>query len=674
MIRLEQIPDGFELYFHNYLFLRHTKTQPCLYMGIGEGRFKSRYGSFHIKDKIKSKIPLIEFTLISQTEDKIEIQFENQSEKLNLVIAQDSHLLVIIPTSSNSSINRFWFSLKASAKECVYGAGEQFSELNLQGRKLPIWVEENGLCRGDPKWLTFLLNLLVGIGGHWYTTYYPQPTFVSSENYFCHLQTFFYAELDFRKADQHLLYVWELPERIIIGKYNSALETISGLSEMLGHQPELPEWVYDGVWLGIQGGPKMIEQKLKQCLDKGVLISAVWCQDWTGIRMRRFGKRLFWNWKFDETLYPNLPMYIKNLNQRSIRFLGYINPFLAVEDKAELYKEASDKGYCVKNGQGQDYLLKIGNGTTALLDLSNPDAVSWIKTIIKTNLIGIGLSGWMADFGEYLPTDAILFSGENAEEFHNKYPVIWAQTVREAVEEAGQLGEIVFFTRSGYSHASKYTTLVWAGDQLVNWSIDGGFASVIPAGISLGISGIGYYHSDIGGYSTFWKYKRTPEVFMRWAEHAAFTMVMRTHEGNMPNKNIQFNEDEILLDHFARMSKIHVHLKPYLLHLSKEYQEDGIPPMRALYMHYEEDPVVHSLKYQYLLGNDLLVAPVIKPKMKRWKVYLPDETWIHVWSGKEYSKGWYEIDAPLGRPPVFYLKNSEYSELFKQMKNRLEGN
>ncbi len=672
MLKFESSEGEFYLYYKDYLIIHHSMELPCLRIGIGSGRFKAKYGHFKIKDKVKRKAWLKNFEVKHRSDQGITLEFHGELASITLTVQVMDDRLELCPSCSNPEINRFWLRIQAKADEAIFGCGEQFSEFNLRGRNVPLWVQESGICRGDPKWLTFLMNLLAGVGGHWYSTYYPQPTFLSSQHFYCHVDTTSYAEFDFRETTTHTLYIWGFPQHIYIGKYDTALETVSNLSKLLGRQPELPEWVYDGVWLGIQGGNEVVEQKLQRCLEKGVKVGAVWCQDWQGIRMRRLGKRLFWNWQYDKELYPDLPKFIESLNGRGIRYLGYINSFLAVEEDAPLYREASAKGYCVKDPQGNDYMLKIGNGTTALMDLTNPEAVEWLKSVIKRNMIDVGLSGWMADFGEYLPTDAILHSGEDPAEVHNRYPVLWAKLVREAIEEAGQLGEIVFFTRSGYSHASENSTLVWAGDQLVTWSMDAGLASVIPGGLSLGICGVGYYHSDIGGYSTFWKFKRTKEVFMRWAEHAAFTMVMRTHEGNMPEKNIQFDEDSELLDHFSKMSQIHFHLKPYLLHLSQEYQKDGLPPMRALHLHYPDNPETYSLKYEYLLGSDLLVAPVYKPEMSQWKVYLPEDNWVHAWSGKEYIKGWHEIDAPLGQPPLFYAKSSEFAQLFAQLKKFIE--
>ena len=158
---------------------------------------------------------------------------------------------------------------------------------------------------------------------------------------------------------------------------------------------------------------------------------------------------------------------------------------------------------------------------------------------------------------------------------------------------------------------------------------------------------------------------------MRWAEQCAFTMTMRTHESNRPEVNPQFDVNDKVLGHLAKMTQIHCALKPYLLKLSQEYQEKGIPPMRALFLHYNGDPEVHRQKYEYLLGEDLLVAPVIKPLRKTWKVYLPDDDWVHLWTGENFTGGWHRIKAPLGQPPVYYREGSQFSEIFSNLKTIL---
>jgi alpha-glucosidase len=184
-------------------------------------------------------------------------------------------------------------------------------------------------------------------------------------------------------------------------------------------------------------------------------------------------------------------------------------------------------------------------------------------------MIGIGMSGWMADFGEYLPVDSVLYDGD-PKELHNQWPAIWAKLNREAIEESGVKDDVFFFMRAGYTGSVKDAACMWTGDQHVDWTEDDGLPSVIPASLSLGLSGQTIVHSDAGGYTTVMQMTRSKELLLRWEEMNAFSPLFRFHEGNQPSRNVQFDSDEQLLDHLARLSRIHVILKPYLIETEKE--------------------------------------------------------------------------------------------------------
>ncbi|MDE7372715.1 MAG: alpha-glucosidase, partial [Clostridia bacterium] len=492
-----------------------------------------------------------------------------------------------------------------------------------------------------------------------YETYYAQPTFISSRKYFYHSLTTARAEFDFKNKDFHLVKTDEIaPFYIGFGKDFEAI--LKSLTEIVGRQPILPEWVYGGQILGVQGGTETMLKKYETALKYGADVNGIWIQDWEGRRVTAVGKQLYWNWQWDKELYPNLDNTIKELNEKGVKVLGYCNPFLAVEKP--LYKEASEKGYCVKDKEGKDYYVTITTFPAAMVDLSNPDAYEWIKGIIKENMIGLGLSGWMADFGEYLPTDCVLYSGEDPELAHNTWPARWAKLNREAVEESGKLGEIMFFTRAGYSDTPKYSTMMWNGDNHVDFSIDFGLPSVIPAMLSLTCCGFGLSHSDIGGYTTFLNLKRSEELYMRWCEMNAFSPIMRGHEGLNPDLNAQFDASEQVLKHGAKMSKIHSALKPYIKSAVEYNAENGVGVVRPLFFYYDEKGA-YDEAYEYLLGRDILVAPVLKAGATKREVYLPNDRWIHLESGKEYGGGRFTVDAPVGQIPVFVRKNADESVL-----------
>jgi alpha-glucosidase len=235
-----------------------------------------------------------------------------------------------------------------------------------------------------------------------------------------------------------------------------------------------------------------------------------------------------------------------------------------------------------------------------------------------------------------------------------------------AVASRGQTGEALFFMRSGFSGVQRHCPLLWAGDQSVDFSRHDGLVTVICAALSSGLLGNAYHHSDIGGYTSLFGNVRTAELMMRWAEMAAFTPVMRTHEGNRPKENLQIDQDPTVLKHFARMTSIYVHLAPYLKALSREAAASGLPVQRPLFLHHEDDRATYAIQDAYLYGRDLLVAPVWQAAQTSRTLYLPKgEEWTHIWSGQSYLGGQQiAVEAPIGQPPAFYRTGAEFAELF----------
>jgi alpha-glucosidase len=116
------------------------------------------------------------------------------------------------------------------------------------------------------------------------------------------------------------------------------------------------------------------------------------------------------------------------------------------------------------------------------------------------------------------------------------------------------------------------------------------------------------------------------------------------------------------------MTRIYALLGEYHRALGRAYASTGLSPMRHPYVHYEGDEVLHGLRYQYLYGRDLLVAPVLRPRVRSWRTYLPNDAWIHAWTGKGYGRGWHEVPAPIGQPPVFYREASPHRALFEALR------
>lgn len=248
--------------------------------------------------------------------------------------------------------------------------------------------------------------------------------------------------------------------------------------------------------------------------------------------------------------------------------------------------------------------------------------------------------------------------------------MLWAKCNYEAVKESGKLGDVVYFMRAGGAGSQKYCTLLWAGDQSVDFTIHDGLASVICGALSAGMMGCGLTHSDIGGYTSLFDNTRTKELFLRWAEMAMFTPFMRTHEGNRPDTNFQYYDDEDTMERLARLVDVYTMLAPYTKTLVEENADSGHPVQRPLFMHYESDEKAYDIQYEYLFGRDMLIAPVYEQDKHEWDVYLPQDEWVHLWTGEEYHGGEITVSAELGYTPAFYRKNSEFADIFEEIREK----
>ena len=660
---IEKQADGFSLYVDGKLLLRQSAARPVLSLGEGEADIRMFRGNFEISDRVDRRIDL---TLTAAEEGTLYFTHPELKGALSLRLWEEAGLTHLRLRTEDERFNRLWLRLEAEPDEHVTGGGEQFSALDLRGKVYPIWTREQGVGRNKATEITRLADELDGSGGDYHTTFFPQPTFVSSRMYFVHLLNYEYAELNFEAADRHEIGVWTREAEFVIGTGADFPELLRKLSALLGRQPQLPDWAMKGLWLGVQGGTERAAALEERCRQHGVDLSAVWIQDWEGKRVTSFGKRLQWDWRWSREMYPGLDELIAR--DAPTVWMGYINPYLV--EGGVLFREAAEQGFFVKRADGSDYLFDFGEFDCGVVDLSMPAAFDWYKNVIKQNLIGMGFKGWMADFGEYLPADAVCFGGSGLA-MHNAWPMLWARCNREAVEEAGLLGDCVFFMRAGAAGSQRYATLVWAGDQCVDWSEDDGLPSVITAALTLGMSGFGLHCSDIGGYTTLFHLKRDEELLLRWLEFACFTPVMRTHEGNRPDSNVQLYDNERTLAAAARLSRIHTALLPYLRACVRENAETGAPVMRPLFWeHPEEERAWRRDAYSYLLGKDLLVCPVVEPGRESRSVWLPEDGWVLLWNGRRFGRGEAMAEAPMGKPPVFYRADSPWATLFREIAER----
>ncbi len=633
-MRIHPIPDGFELHLGCHLILRHTKAHPTLAIGLGLARMTMHQGNFDIADDLVQRRDLGTCVV-----DGDWIRFDG----VDLHIDGDT-LRILAP----DGLNRLWLRFYAEPGEAVWGCGEQMSYLNLRGRRFPIWTSEPGVGRDKTTKITQQADAQGRAGGDYYTTNAPQPTYLTSRRIAVHADTTAYSVFDFTKPDTHELEFWSIPSQIEFFEAPDLLTLVQTLANRFGPPPRLADWAMSGAIIGLKDGANSFD-RLETYIEAGCAVSALWCEDWAGIRTTSFGTRLFWDWAWNPTRHPDLPAKIAALAQRNIRFLGYASCYLCTD--GTLYPEAEALGLLAKDRKGQTYQVDFGEFTAGIPDFTQETARIWFaERILRHNMLDLGLSGWMADFGEYLPVDAVLAHGD-AMDLHNDWPRLWASVNALATADRP---DAMFFMRAAGTDSQRHNRLLWAGDQCVDFSRHDGIGTVITGALSAGLIGHAFHHSDIGGYTSLFGLVRTPELIQRWTELACFTPVMRTHEGNRPRDNLQIDQDAAVLAHFVRFTQLHARLLPLFQHLADEAASTGLPVQRPLFLHHPDDRTTWDIQDQWLLGPDVLMAPVIEAGAVSRAVYLPAGEWVHGWSGRILPSGWHEITAPIGEPPIFW--------------------
>jgi alpha-glucosidase len=621
----EATQDGFVLSAGGRRLLSHSRRSPCVEIGDSDNVVKFRRGSSSLGRRRARAVPLRLYKVVERGPDFAAIDFEG---RLRMALRFADGRLRISFSRYAAEVSLFRLRIGADPAESLFGCGERFSRIDLKGRRVGLWVEER-LPGGE-------------------ASPFPAPVFISTRGYWCAVDTSAYTVFDFRRRGTTLIDSWAVPRELVVG-FGTAVASgggspaalIEDMTSVLGRQPAPPDWAYDGAWLGIRGGSEALGRKVETALAAGAKVSAVWVRDWGRER------------------YPRLPTDIARLRARGIRFLGYATPYLGLEGR--LYAEASPRGYCVKEPGGRDYLVAASQGATpsALVDLTNPEAYAWIKAGMRREMLDAGMAGWMADFGEHLPADAVLASGEGARSAHNRWPALWAKANREAILEAGKDGEALFFVRSGWLGSARHAAVAWAGGLAPSFSPEGGLPCVVPAGLSLGLSGIGFWHTEAVG---------APECLVRWLETSAFSPFFRTGDDGTPGQESCIWADPVLLALLARLSEVYAALKPYHAVTAAEYGKRGLPPIRHPWIHYPEDSEALGLERQYLYGRDLMVAPTLSPGRALTELYLPEDDWVHIWSSRLFRGGRVTVESPLGCPAVFYRASSAFAQLFDALR------
>ena len=227
MIRLDVHGDGFSLYYKGQRLIEHTRRRPCLTVGMGDGHYGVTRGHFRIRDRVRERVPCRDFRILESGDgsDSTNARRSASGTKaatrstgrgvieftglIRLVFSEEDGRLKLTFPDPKASWNRVWLDLWAQPGEHIYGCGEQYSELDLRGKRLPVWSQEQGIGRGRGL-ITLVAEAKMGAGGRWYSSYFPLAAFLSSRNWFCLCDSPCYAEFDFRSRYRHRLEFWQM--------------------------------------------------------------------------------------------------------------------------------------------------------------------------------------------------------------------------------------------------------------------------------------------------------------------------------------------------------------------------------------------------------------------------------------------------------------------------------
>jgi alpha-glucosidase (family GH31 glycosyl hydrolase) len=318
-------------------------------------------------------------------------------------------------------------------------------------------------------------------------------------------------------------------------------------------------------------------------------------------------------------------------------------------------------GWVATRANGQPYITTGTSGQPiALLDFTNPSAIAfWKREVAKA--FDLGADGFMQDFGEEVLYGMHFHDGETGATMHNRYLVLYAKATRQEIrryEQKHPKRHLWFFTRAGYTGrpgSAAYESANFPGDETTDWTPSSGLASSTPDMLNRAIGGAYGFGTDIGGYFDLTTPPTTKELFLRWAEWAALSPVFRLHGAGPTGTHTPWSFDEQTVRVYERLSRLHLKAVPLILRLWRKAARTGVPPTRPLWLTYPHDPTARAQDQEWLLGRDVLVAPVIEQGAISRSVYFPRGCWRDAVTGRRHrGRSSAVVSAPLTELPRFF--------------------
>ena len=528
----------------------------------------------------------------------------------------------IIETEDNGHYMHEQLSLGVG--EYVYGLGEHFTAFIKNGQAVDIWNQDGGTSTQQA-----YKNIPFYLTNRGYGVFVNHPELVSFE-----VASEKVSRVQFSVAGQSLEYF------VIYGP--TPKEILEKYTALTGRPALPPAWSF-GLWL---------TTSFTTSYDEATVTSFIQGMADRGLPLHVFHFDCFWmkeyqwcNFEWDERTFPDPTEMLKRLKERGLHICLWINPYIA--QRSALFTEGMQKEYLLKRPNGDVWQSDRWQAGMGIVDFTNPAARKWYSDKLRV-LIDMGVDCFKSDFGERIPTDVVYWDGSNPIKMHNYYSYLYNKTVFKVLEERRGEGEAVLFARSATAGGQRFP-VHWGGDCVSTFE---SMAESLRGGLSLGLSGFGFWSHDIGGFDG------TPPaaVYKRWIAFGLLSSHSRLHGDR--SYRVPWLFDEEAVDVLRKFTKLKSRMMPYLFAHALEARDKGIPLMRAMLLEFPDDPTCNYLDRQYMLGESLLVAPVFTDD-SIVTYYLPVGRWTNFFSGETtIGPGWVREAHDFMSLPLMVRPNS----------------
>lgn len=511
--------------------------------------------------------------------------------------------------------------------EKIYGLGERFSNFVKNGQEVEIWNRDGGTETTQS-----YKNIPLYLSNRNYGIFVDTPEKVSYE-----VASQQVDRVEFSVPSQELSYMF------IGGKDNK--EVLDHYTALTGRPPLLPAWSY-GLWLTTSFTTKYDEKTVMSfingMLERDIPLS-VFHFDCCWMKPTEWC-----NFEWDPDIFPDPEGLLDKIHNKGIKVCVWINPYIS--QKSRLFEEGAQKGYFIKKTNGDVWQWDKWQAGMAIVDFTNPDAVKWYQGYLK-ELLNQGVDVFKTDFGERIPAkDVQYFDKSDPEKMHNYYPLIYNKIVIDTIAEVKGQKEALVFARSGTVGSQCYP-VHWGGDSSSNYS---SMAETLRSGLSFGMSGFGYWSHDISGFEE----NATPDLYNRWTQFGLLSSHSRYHGSTTYKVPWLYGEEAV--ENTKKFTNLKLKLLPYLMGMSLEAHLHGTPILRSMVLEFPDDPGTEDLDMQYMLGSNLLVAPIFNDQGEA-RFYVPKTKgkWTSILTGEVYESGrWYKQKFDELTLPVLARPNS----------------